>query len=1344
MQIFAIGWSGFDVNRIGSFVGEETSKRIRVGFVIGILVLSGIVHVLLPVAAVQWWQRPFLGVLLDPNLVINDTSADDWAGQQVSPPLGYPERVTAVNDQPVTSQSHLAEMLSDYVPGVEVTLTVAQPSNSRVQADAQRPLTRIVPITLTTFSPADRWNQFWLLYLTGLFTLGIGILTFMLRPQAEAAQVFALLTAFGAIAISGLFDLVTTQWLVRLWVVATPLSAVWIFWLAGVFPYQTRLFNQWPRIKLLLPLIGVGIAIWGQLWLRLAGDPWAYALPWRYAYLLNGIAALGGLGIMAYRMVQSPSPLVRQQGMLTLVGAFLAFAPLTAFNLLAGTGDAPAWLTPALYMPPLIIFPLTIGYTILRYRLLNMKIVLRRGLTYLLLTAVLAVAFSLLLSSLTMTVGGWIDVTNPVLLLVYLLVVALVFEPLRNRVQQAVDQYFFRQPVSYDDLLRAFNRELTSAVAADQVAACLLKYSDAAIPDVQTALYLPDEKVQGFASYANGQNLVIDAESPLVGFLRREVNPVDLSEERAWPVALRENADLVRELEAAVLVPMNNGDTLLGWLSLPPKANDSHYTDSELTFLRALADQSLIGLERAIAMRRLQSRVDELNMLSQFSQVLNITINLDDLLELVYTNYHRLLGVDNFFVALRDPDVDRLYMAFYVVDDERFPQHEGRQQPVTDARVLQAVNTGQPYFGDDLDGRFWVIAPLNAGAETLGAVYTSYGGSSQEFRRRHHQFFMVFADRTAVAIDRLQTRSQLEGRAHQLQIINEINLSLASTLELEPLLELILDKAIALLDTEAGTFMLTLPDTGELEFRVVRGPASDHLLGNRLPIGTGLAGTVAQTGRPVLVNQVQDDTRWFNQVDAKTTFESQSIMTVPLLRSNRVLGVLQVINKRSGAPFDEDDESLLMAFASQAVVALENARLLVQTDEELQKRVNELSMLQQLDRDLNTTLELDRVLNLTLDWALRMCAGHAGAIVLCRDAAERPFLAAVRGYDEDFEIVDDGQDKIENGLVGRVLAEGQAIVSNNVHMEPAYVAAAFDTHSQMTLPIVHKQQLLGAIAIESNELEAFDDTAVETATRVTNHAAGAIANALLYEQVHQANVAKSEFVSMVSHELKTPMTSMRGYTDLLLSGMTGELTTQQRGFLETIAANVRRMSRQIQDLTDISRIETGRLRVEPLPIAFTNVVSETILSVQAMYDEKGTQLDLNLPTDLPLVLADKSRMVQVLTNLLSNACKYSPEKSEVKLSFYADEMVLNGRDVAQPVVVGVVKDQGYGISAEDQKQLFTKFFRANDPNIRKATGTGLGLSITRGIVELHGGKLWVESALNDGSEFCFAIPQVVE
>ena len=1316
----------------------ERYSQLRVGLVGLLLVLSGIIYLLLPFSALRWAQTPFLGFFVDPNLVVNDSGESEWPTQGDTPLLGYPDRITAVNGQPVATIDAFYEALAGNAVGDVVRLTLMQPPAGTDIEPAYPEPERIIELPVIPLTNLALWNQFGLFYLTGLVMFVIGAWTFAMRPKAEAAQIFALFMIFAVLAVGGLFNMLTTHEYARVWLLALSLTPGFCIWLTAVFPHKMSFVDKYPHGRWLTLLPGLMAGIWAQLWLYDPANAWHYAIPWRTLFFLNGLAILISVLMMAYRGNWSPSPLVRQQARIILFGSLFAFTPLFIFFIPASQMVDVAWLPSAFYLPPLVAFPFAIAYTIILYLLLDFYLVLRRSLSYTLMTGLLLVAFVLVTVGLTNTVGAATE--NPVVLSILVVLLVLLFNPLRTRLQGAIDQLFFSQPVALDKLLRGYNRELTTAVNTDQVAKNLLKYVSSGVPEATPHLFLPDAQMNYYSSYENGAPEKLSMESPLVTYMRETQGPIDLTEERAWPEPLTKQTSTVQALNAAVLVPINNGRELLGWLSLSPKQNRQHYRQAEINYISSLVDQSLIGLERANVIRRLETRVSELDMLSQFSQALNYTIDFDILLELVFTNFQRLLDIDDFFISMRDKATKQIYTIFYLEEGERYEEKEGPEHVVTDPTIHQVINLGQMVVKEDEHGRSWIAAPLNAGADTIGSIHTFYRDPTQKIRARQQQLFTVFADRTATALERIETNARLQERAEQLEIMNEVTFSLASTKDLDPLLELILDKAMELLDTEAGTFMITREADGELEFRVARGPASDGLVGRRLPLGAGLAGTAAQTGRPILVNQVQEDDRWFSGVDARTAFKSQSILTVPLVRQNAVMGVLQVINKKNKAEFSREDQSLLMAFAGQAVVAMENARLLAQTDDALQKSVDELFLLQQLDRDLSTTLDLEHVLNLTLDRMLSIYQGVAGAIVLVNEEGEI-FRRVTRGYDQDEALPDKKKFSSHTGLIGQVIQTQRPHYAANVHEEPNYVTAHFNTHSQMTLPFINKQQLIGVIAIESDVIDKYSPLDVETAVRITNHAAAAIANAILYEKVNEANQAKSEFVSMVSHELKTPMTSLRGYTDLLLSGMTGELSEQQHNFLEIMAANIRRMSQQIQDLTDISRIETGQLHIELSPTSFVNVVNETMQTVKGLCDDKEIRIHLELPEELPLVMADKGRMVQVLTNLLSNACKYSPPDTDVTLSFMSRMVTSEDSDEARPMVWCQVKDSGYGISPTDLEKLFTKFFRSEDPNIRQAKGTGLGLSITKGIIELHGGEIWVESKVGEGTSFQFTIPQ---
>ena len=1308
---------------------KKRTITIEIGVVALILLASSIIYIVLPFQAWGWANTPFAGFLLDPNLVVNNRSRSQWLAQLESP-LSYPERLIALNDTTLVSNRAFHTSLANRAIGEKVQLTFEQPQDSRIEPMSNAPTTRTIDVTLTTFSGKQLWQQFWLFYLVGLISLVIGIWTFWARPQLEAARFFALFAAAGSLASGLLFDLNTTQAFARVWFTALSFVASLNVIVALIYPHQTRLIKRYDWLKWLPLLPGLLICLWGQRWLFSQADPWAYVIGWRMAFLLNGIALLVAWGIMIYRGLRSRSPFVRQQGRIILASAVVGFAPLLLFFLTGPMGFTANWLMPELYIPPVVLYPLTIGYLIIRNQLMDTDIALRRGLAYAMLVVLLFGSLALIVTGLSTV----LDTANPFFLALVIVIVTLIFSPLRDGLQAELDRLVFRKPARLNELLREYSRELKTAVTAHQVQGVLFRYINDSLPYSTPQLFLPDSDRR---CYVNGNGSAIEMDSPFIQTMQLHPGVLDLAEERVWPVELQDHSQVVQAMNAAVIVPMATEETLVGWLALSPKRNQHSYSRGELAYLEDLADQSLIGLERANVIERLEARVTELDTLNQFSQLLSFTPQPDAILELVNTYFQRMFEVQNFCISLWNVNTQQLYTAFCLKDGKRLEKREGRQHVVDDAYLLEAMEAGQMVVEWE-DDCFWIVAPLNAGVNTLGTIHAVYANKTLTWRQV--ELFEVLADRTAVALDRLQSKTQLETRAQQLETINQIALSLTSTLEVEPLLDLILDKAIELLTAEAGTFLLVDDDTGELEFHVVRGPASADLLGTRLPIGKGLAGVVARSGQPILTNQAQEDKRHFTEVDKATEFVTQSILTVPLMVQSSVLGVLQIINKRNGAPFNKEDQQILMGFASQAVVALENARLLAQTDEALQNRVKELAMLQQLDRELNTTLDPDEVLTITLDWALRVSEGTAGAIVLVNEEGEI-HTRITRGYDDKFDIKSIDAKMLKNGLVGQVLESGKPHITGNVQQEPKYIAAATATCSQLTLPIIHQQKIMGVLAIESDTLDAFDLEMIETATGITNHAAAAIANALLHAQVKQANQAKSEFVSMVSHELKTPMTSMRGYTDLLLSGMMGEVNEQQRKFLEIIAQNVQRMGRQVQDLTDISRIESGRLHMNFASTSFANVVSETLASVQGLSDEKDIKLNLDIPADLPFVHGDKERLVQVLTNLISNAIKYSPSGTEVNVHFETAERLLPHQPQSQPVIICSVQDNGYGISAADQEKLFTKFFRADDPNIRQAKGTGLGLSITKGIVELHRGQIWLESALGEGTTFFFAVPQ---
>src|SRR5258706_8176302 len=227
-----------------------------------------------------------------------------------------------------------------------------------------------------------------------------------------------------------------------------------------------------------------------------------------------------------------------------------------------------------------------------------------------------------------------------------------------------------------------------------------------------------------------------------------------------------------------------------------------------------------------------------------------------------------------------------------------------------------------------------------------------------------------------------------------------------------------------------------------------------------------------------------------------------------------------------------------------------------------------------------------------------------------------------------------------------------------------------------------------------------------------------------------ANRSKTEFVSVVSHELKLPMTSIKGYSDLMLSGATGQLNENQNNFLTTIRNNVNRMATLVSDLADISRIESGNLRLEPREVPVWDVIDEVVTLTRTQVTQKNQSLAVDVSNELPKAWCDRNRLAQILTNLVSNANKYTPEGGAIVVHATLESNLIQIK----------VEDNGLGMTPEDQQKLFSKFFRSADDKVREAPGTGLGLSITKNLIELQGGKIWFESEFRKGTSFFFTVP----
>jgi len=1284
----------------------------------------------------QTMRQPFLGVFTEPTLVINGLGDRTWSGYAAG--LDFPQRIVALDGRPLEAPTALSSALAEYRVGDVVTLTVQDPL---------RGTERSVRVRLTDL-PGDAFLEFFLLpHVLAWLYLATGLWALWTERRGEAGPVFAAASAGAVIVIGLLFDVFTTHRFWWIWVAATPLAGSAILHLALVFPQRIRPLAgvSWPIWLLYLP--GVVLAVIGVIVTADWEHPTAYFDPWFWGRLWAGLGVVCFGGMLLYHRIFSPSPIVRVQARTVLWGAILGFSPYLTWNLVSRGATFP--FDPLFVLPWMVLFPLSIAYSIRRYRTLDIGWVLRRAVVYSLLAMLLVVVYLFLALLFNRLFGLRVSLEHPLLLLFFVFVVAVGLAPAQTFLQRWADRLLGGRGFAREQALQGFIQSVARVSTERDVLDALAHALQRAISPQWAALYLLDTRLGQYVPrplVGDPPQSRFGRESPLASRVMEARQPLYLRPDERLPQDLAEDLREVLGLGAALFLPIPER----GWLVVGPPPLGRRFRTDDLRFLEDLVVQLSSALDRVRLVSDLQQRVTELETLRLIAQSVGYSVELDDLLELIYTQTGRVLDATNFYIALYDPGKRTLRFAFYVEEGER--RYPDDVWPDTEGLTGVIVRTGRPIVTNDYlsecerrgvrpggkPGRAWMGMPLISRSQILGVINVSSFDPDVAYTDEQAQVFRAIADQAAAILDKARLYREMQKRARQLEALNEIGGVITSTLELDEVLDLVMDKAIELLQAEAGSLLLVDEETGDLVFRVVAGPRTANLVGARLPVGTGIVGQVAETARPLIVDDVQRDERWYPGVDAKTDFVTRSILCVPLIARGRVIGVIELLNRRDGNPFGEEDQQLLTAFAAQAAVAIENARLFTMTDQALAARVEELSMMQRIDRELNATLDYRRVMEIALDWALRTTEADIGlvAVVVEKEDGQRGLrFLANRGYPEDLVAAHaESLWPMEQGIIGRTVQGGEPILVEDVQNDPDYFPAVPGMVAQLTVPIRREERIVGVMVLESSRKGCLDQEALEFTTRLADHAAIALENARLFEAVRAANQAKTEFISFVSHELQQPMTAIKGYADLLVKGTAGEITEAQQSFLEVIRSNVERMRALVSDLLDVSRIESGRIRLEIGPVAMHEAVEEAVRGVREQVMAKNQDLQVEVPETLPLVSADRDRLVQVLTNLLSNAYKYTPQGGSIRVLAETTDGP-DGRFVRCSV-----SDTGIGISPEDQKRLFTKYFRAQDDAVRQVPGTGLGLVITKSLVELQGGEIWVESMPGEGSTFTFTVP----
>ena len=817
-------------------------------------------------------------------------------------------------------------------------------------------------------------------------------------------------------------------------------------------------------------------------------------------------------------------------------------------------------------------------------------------------------------------------------------------------------------------------------------------------------------------------------------------------------------------------VPLRQQGELIGSLNAR-RIEVRPFTPAQIKLLETFADQAVIAIENVRLFQELKESLEQQTATSEILGVIaSSPTDIQPVLDVVAENAARLCeSIDAQIFRLEGNILRRV--AVYggipagqigeeiavergwlsgraVVDRKAIHVHDLEAEPEAEFSTTKAY---QKRLGART--RTMLAMPLLREGVPIGAIVIRRT-EVKPFSDKQIALLKTFADQAVIAIENVQLFKELQARNRDLTEALEqqtatseiLRVIASSPTDLQPVLNVVAENAARL--CEASDALILRVDGDNLRTAAKFGPiaaAESRKITRGFPGGRAVIDRQTVHVHDMTAEMIETefpDARGLQQLSM-----GRSVLAMPLLREGAAIGSI-VIRSTEVRPFSDKQIALLKTFADQAVIAIENVRLFKELDartNELTRSVGELKALGEVGQAVSSTLDLETVLTRIVSHAVQLSGTDGGAIYEYDEASEEFLLRATDHMEEELiNALRASPPRLGDGVVGRAAASREPVQIPNILEERTYaprmrqLLERFGFRASLAVPLLREDRIIGGLVVRRKSTGEFRPEVIELLKTFATQSVLAIQNARLFREIEEksreieaANRHKSEFLANMSHELRTPLNAIIGFSEVLGERMFGELNEKQAEYTEDILSSGRHLLSLINEILDLSKVEAGRMELElarfDLPLAIDN--ARTFVRERAT--KHGINLDVTVDERLGDFVGDERKIKQVLLNLLSNAVKFTPEGGRIGI---------DARQADGSVEISV-SDTGIGISPEDQAKIFEEFRQVGGDYAHKREGTGLGLTLAKKFVELHGGRIWVESEVGKGSTFSFTLPE---